>query len=257
MQQRIIVCGYPKSGNTWLTRLVAEIVGCPVSGFWCIPHQKEEAIEGLERESDCQCFKAHQSIEQMEYTFKYYANGSEKIIYVIRDPRDIIVSASHYFHLPPHYLRIYLLMSLFPSGSEMYYKLFNTQKYNLDILTRGLLKGIKDIVWLHVPWNEHVMGYLKSDVLIIKYEDLKSDPLCEAKKICGYLNIERSEKKLLESISIQSFDNKKKKFLENNDLQKAKFLRKGKTGEWKEVLSDHNINMINEEIGDFLQQLGY
>lgn len=31
--KRIIVTGYPKSGNEWVSRLIAAVVGCPVSGF--------------------------------------------------------------------------------------------------------------------------------------------------------------------------------------------------------------------------------
>lgn len=77
MKNRIIVCGYPKSANTWLTRLAAEIVGGSVAGFWCEPFNNDAAIEGLERESDFQCFKAHHCAHDMEQTFNLYANGSE------------------------------------------------------------------------------------------------------------------------------------------------------------------------------------
>jgi hypothetical protein len=49
--KNIIVIGYPKSGCTWATRLVAELVGCPVAGFWQ-SRRKEIAIEGEERVSD-------------------------------------------------------------------------------------------------------------------------------------------------------------------------------------------------------------
>ena len=43
--KNIIVVGYPKSGCTWATRLVAELVGCPVGGFWQ-SDKKEIAVEG-------------------------------------------------------------------------------------------------------------------------------------------------------------------------------------------------------------------
>ena len=32
-KRRMLVVGYPKSGNTWLTRLAAELLGAPVKDF--------------------------------------------------------------------------------------------------------------------------------------------------------------------------------------------------------------------------------
>lgn len=241
MKKRIIICGYPKSGNTWLTRLTAEIVGCPVVGFWCEPFTREMATEGLERESDYQCFKAHHSIFQMNHTFVGYADGNEKLIYVIRDPRDVIVSASYYFNFRIPRVK----------------RLFHAQKYKLDTLTKGLVKGTHEGCWLRVPWKEHVMGYLNSGALIVKYETLKANPLSEAKRICEYLNIEKNENHLIASIENQSFEKKKKLFGDSNQPEKANFLRKGISGKWKEVLSSKNIKMINNEIGEFLEKLEY
>lgn len=54
----VIVSGYPKSGNTWTTRLVAEAIGCPVKGFWGSDHN-EIAIEGAERDSEFLVYMSH------------------------------------------------------------------------------------------------------------------------------------------------------------------------------------------------------
>jgi len=257
MKKRIIICGYPKSGNTWLTRLTAEVVGCPVVGFWCEPFNNEESIEGLERKSDYQCFKAHHSFEEMNHTLSCYGNGSEKIIYVIRDPRDVVVSASHYFYIQPRFKQLRRIMSVTTLGLNIYNKLFHTRKYKLDTLTEAIINGTTKMPWLHVPWKEHVSGYLNSDALIIKYEDLKEDALREVKRICEFLNIKRDDDSLTESIEIQSFESKKKKLLERNNIRNANFLRKGKSGEWKKELSNKNKELIHDEIGNVLEKLGY
>jgi hypothetical protein len=213
MKKRIIVCGYPKSGNTWLTRLTAQIVGCPVAGFWCEPFNEEEAIEGLDRISEYQCFKAHHSVDAMKRTFTYYANGSEKIIYIIRDPRDIVVSGSQYFVLKPQYIVAPGLLASLPAGFVINNRVDYTNQYKLDTLTTGLLRGTRQGAWLHVPWKEHVYGYLNSGALIIKYENLIKNPLHEAQRICEYLDIDRSDMELGQSIHIQSFKIKKKKLM--------------------------------------------
>ena len=46
IKNNIVIAGYPKSGNTWLTRLVAEVLKCPVVGFLEQPQNNEIAIEG-------------------------------------------------------------------------------------------------------------------------------------------------------------------------------------------------------------------
>ena len=78
--------GYPKSGNTWVTRLIAELVGCPVAGLW---HSSkiEIAREGQHRVSDFQCFKSHHQLHEL-HTDK--DSDEHYIVYVIRDPREAV-----------------------------------------------------------------------------------------------------------------------------------------------------------------------
>ena len=92
----ILVVGYPKSGNTWLTRLVADLLMCPVKGFFEKPQHLDLAIEGLNRESEFIVYKAHQTFEQVDKKVK-----KKNIIYIVRDVRDIAISGAHYFATYP------------------------------------------------------------------------------------------------------------------------------------------------------------
>jgi hypothetical protein len=160
MEKRIIICGYPKSGNTWLTRLVAEIVGCPVTGFWCDPSNDEEAIEGLDRDSEYQCFKAHHNADQMARTLSRMGNGSEKIIYIYRDPRSVVVSAAHYFRFSPNPSRFQGLMEKLPKGGGLYRRLFPSRSSMYELMAKCLVEGAELGAWLDRPWKQHVAGYL-------------------------------------------------------------------------------------------------
>lgn len=258
MTKRIIICGYPKSGNTWITRLTAEIVGCPVVGFWCQPFNREEAIEGLDRESDYQCFKAHHSLDQLQHTLKIYGNGTEKVIYIYRDPRDIVVSASQYFKAVPRYRLLHRLLSAAPLGIGLYYKQCYLYSYRLDVFTRGLIEGTAEGAWLKTPWKTHVEGFLAdSRFLCLSYESLKHDSLAKASAICDFLSINRPEASLGTAIHTQSFRVKKRKFQEEEKASKAAFLHKGEVGGWREVLSKKHITFIESHIGAFLTDLGY
>jgi len=46
-----------KSGNTWLTRLTPQLIGCPVKGFCAQQENNHIAMEGKERKSDYRYFK--------------------------------------------------------------------------------------------------------------------------------------------------------------------------------------------------------
>jgi hypothetical protein len=258
MKNRIIICGYPKSGNTWLTRLTAEIVGCPVVGFWCEPFNKDEAVEGVDRKSEFECFKAHHSIDQLMRTLDIYGNGTEKIIYVYRDPRAVIVSASHYFVFPPDHPRLLKILRLFPKGAGFYYKFAQSSTHALDIMTKGLVRGTTHGAWLNEPWKSHVAGYLgREDILVLSYESLTLDTLAAARHITQFLSIDRSIVDLENAICVQSFERKKKQFQADGMKANSDFLRRGKIDSWRDELPVDSIKYVEEKLGSFMRLLGY
>ena len=118
--KKIIIAGYPKSGNTWLSRLTANLVGCPVEGFLYNPNNVEIAIEGTERVSDYRVYKSHHQLSEL--TKEDIQNS--KIIYVVRDPRDVLCSFRKMTDNPyPNYLD-----SIFASLGAFQYAKFLKKK---------------------------------------------------------------------------------------------------------------------------------
>ena len=185
--KNIVVVGYPKSGCTWATRLVAELVGCPVAGFWQ-SDKKEIAVEGEHRVSDFRCYKSHHQLAELGLQ----PNDPDAwLIYVLRDPRDIAISAANYFQFD----RFPGLAALFRSvrrGEKLYrhtlYPLLVSQNYRLDRMTGALLHGSAEVHnWCRVSWREHWRPYEQAGVPIIRYEDLLATPEEQSRRILGHL----------------------------------------------------------------------
>lgn len=136
----IVVIGYSKSGNTWICRLVAELVGCSAVGFRRSGHS-EIAREGLNRKSRFRCWKAHHTLTELHID---EISPQARLVYVLRDPRDSSVSGAYYFPL----LRLPVLAGIFPGipkGEAFYYRVFNRMvmppRYRKERIVRAVLYG--------------------------------------------------------------------------------------------------------------------
>ncbi|GGA87628.1 hypothetical protein GCM10011369_32140 [Neiella marina] len=258
MKNRIIICGYPKSGNTWLTRLTAEILNCPVAGFWCEPFNKEESIEGENRSSTYQCFKAHHNKEQLEHTLALYGNGTEKVIYIYRDPRAVVVSGTHYFKYKVKYPRLYSFMCSLPLGRKVYNRIWHQRSYKMREMTRGIVEGTKHGSWMKYPWKDHILDYQqRPNTLVLSYESMRQDPLSAAQSICDFLGEPRSDAELKQAIDNQSFDAKKRQFEKQGRHKNAQFMRKGSANAWTTELAPKHRKYLEDNLGDFMAELGY
>lgn len=85
-REPIWVCGFPRSGNTWLARLLGDVLDSPVSAGRKFP---ANADEGFDRPGPFVIRQQHN---------RPPVDG--KVVSIIRDPRDITVSLMHYRELP-------------------------------------------------------------------------------------------------------------------------------------------------------------
>jgi Sulfotransferase domain len=255
--KNIIIVGYPKSGCTWATRLVAELVGCPVAGFWPVG-EKDIAIEGENRISEFRCYKAHHQLAELQIDPN---DRNNRVVYVLRDPRDIAISGAHYFE----FVRFPRLAGLFRRvrrGDKLYrhtlYPLLVRQDYRLERMTEALLDGSEAVhPWCRVSWSEHWRPYERAGVPLVRYEDLLASPEEQSSRILGYLGIERTPEAIATAVQNQSFERKKEIFLRRGETGRAKFLRVGKSGQWREKLPSHLQARFAQELGDLLAARGY
>lgn len=252
--KKILVVGYPKSGSTWLARLVAELISCPVKGFFEEPENPEIAIEGIDRNSKFLIFKGHQPFYQISGKIK-----EKNLIYIVRDVRDVAISGGNYFNFRPSNFATKLICEI-PIAGRLFNKfivIVRTKRSKISEMIRTLDKGNRSISWCSTPWDKHVRPYLEHGVLVIRYEDLLSNPVGECKKILSQIGIKRSDDEICASIKKQSFETIKKKFLQEGDMRRANFLREGKSGVWKRKLTKKQKTSLNSRFFDTLKTLGY
>lgn len=253
----LIIVGYPKSGNTWVTRLVAELVQCPVAGFWDSDH-KEIAQEGSDRVSEYRCFKSHHQLHELRTSG---VTEDAKVIYVMRDPRDIAVSGAHYF-LIDRWPSLARFFARFPRGNRIYRRHVNPVitpvSFRLEKMVRAVLLGLEEVHrWVRIPWKTHYEPYLDNEFFFVKYEDLLSQPEHECERILAFLTLRRTDEQIEGAIRNQSFEKKKETFQASNESAKAKFMRVGKSGRWRQELSDMQKKMFEETLSNELRHFSY
>lgn len=162
---------------------------------------------------------------------------SKKVIFITRDPRDVLIS--YYFQ---------------------YTKRENHPEINLSNFIRNDKLGIKRILEFNSLVYENRRIF--KEFIIINYEDLKKNPIYNFKKILKFLNKNIDYKILEEAVRESSF-HKMRKIEENKifneyalcpgkkDDPDSYKVRRGKVGGYKEYLNENDLSYINKIITDY------
>ncbi len=168
-------------------------------------------------------------------------------IYIVRDPRDVVISYSNY--LGENIENTTDLMMESDRGEEGEYK---NQKY-----VRSLLGTWSDN---YNSWK----NFRSVDFLIIKYEDMLSNPESTFMKVLKYLEklgeLNVDKKKLSFAISETSFLNlqEQERISGFNENQSNKpFFRQGLAGTWKKELKPEIQKKIENKFYKEMEELRY
>lgn len=239
---------YPKSGRTWLRILIGKAI---------LLHLKKEDLNPLSLSTFSKYDSRIPKIivnhglnrpgirtpEELSFNFDQYTNS--KVLFMVRHPADVVVSL--YYHISKR-------------NSEYH--------GSISDFIRGRRGGIDTIIAYLNEWAK--ASTMPKDFLIIKYEDLHSDPLAELKRVFRFIELGDIEEDLLkEAIEFASFRNMRKieKSKELNaselsptneqDTQTYK-TRKGQVGGYLEELNEEDIAYLEDKIKSGLSPIyGY
>ena len=252
----IYVVGYPKSGNTWLTRLLADLLNAPVCSR-AMRGNLELASEintHLSFPSEAK-YEVHKIHFLSKIFFKEINAAPTRIVYIFRDIRDVIISGFFYHKkgirgVDPRIKSLFSMVSSSPAKLIRYIKARRKMMVFVNMRCVGGPGSQQEDFGL---WSQHIADWRcvrnqrdNFKIAFISYEELLKETKSTMLKVLHELNLQKpSEERLRSVIDRQSFRAQETYFKNlSDDAQipfgkhfNLHFLRKGSSGDWKNYLS--------------------
>lgn len=240
----IYIISFPKCGRTWLRLLIGKSI---VEKFKLEDVEKNEILElyplasyrkdipkiRVSHDDDPQ-WKKPEEIEESKTKYK-----NKKVIFLVRDPRDVLVSS--YFQRK---------------------KRKNKFNGTLSEYLYSQKGSVESIIKFYNIWFEN--RHIPEDFLLVRYEDMHEDTGRELKRVLDFIGFENVESSIIDhAVSYASFDNmremeKENKFNSNrlkpgekNDEESYK-TRKGQVGGYVSYFGSSEIKFIDRKIDNSL-----
>ena len=274
MFKNIFLASYPKSGNTWLRAIILSALQqkniinikdlskirllsdkMNFTSFKNKIYEKKGLIDYDWMSKNiilCQkklnentkynfFFKTH-SVRHKSFTNETVNAG---FIYIVRDPRDVVVSLSNF------------------SGINLD-EAINQVVFNKQLMTNA--NGARELV---SNWELNIKSWLEYKTvpcLFIRYEDLLIKPNNIILKIIAFINIITNKNILNNKKNIDKIiKNTNFKILQSQEISNgfneaskhSKFFRSGTLNQWKDVLSNTQVQIIDNNLQPLMKYFNY
>ena len=236
----IFLVSFPKSGNTWSRFLLANLLHPEQPATFAnihrlIPDPTGTTKKDFDRMPRPRIIKSHECFDP-----RY-----KRVIYIVRDPRDVAVSQYHYHRK---------LMRI-------------TDDSPIENFVTRFLAGE---TCPHGSWGQNVASWLATSekdprFLWLRYEDMVEDTARELKKIVTFLGLSATVDQIAEAVersSAASMRNLEKAQTDQCELTKGSrkdlsFVRSAGSGGWRSELPVSQVSRIEGAWGSLMRHVGY
>ena len=278
----IWIASFPKSGNTWMRAFLCSYlyldldkenfsfdllnkikrfpninqlndIGIKPKSFIDVARSWIAAQNHINLNSKINLLKTHQAFGSFENFFFTDSINTLGAIYLVRDPRDVLISYA----------------------KHMKQDIDKTLDLVLEDDSKGnLFEGKNNVIGeVRGSWSQHYNSWKYSNLkekIIIKYEDLINNPFNTFSKVINYLNylfqklsfsLETNDERIRKCIEISNFNNlqnlEKKLGFDENIKSDAFFFNKGTTKQWEDELNDKILYKIEKKFKKEMKELNY
>ena len=245
----VFLVGHPKSGNTWLAYMLALLLAkdrqqrvtlANIKDHVPIVHGKDFRIAGYPDLPDPRIFRDEYPVHQDLYP---------KTIYLLRDPRAVLVSLYHMYRIECNDPTIPL--DTFLDDYLSWRGCF--QKWN-----RGLVRWDRQVQ----AWTQRAARDRR--VLTVRYEDMVENRRRVLEQVAAFAVIPCTEEDLACAVERGSFE-AMRQAEENHGVEaypgeiakRGRFIRSGKTDGWKYELDGALARRIETEFASTMRTAGY
>ncbi|XP_014718508.1 sulfotransferase 2A1-like [Equus asinus] len=244
----VLILTYPKSGTNWLIEIVCLVYskGDP-KWIQSVPIwerspwvEAEYGYNALKDKEGPRLISTHLPIQLIP---KSLFNSKAKVIYLIRNPRDVLMSGYFFY------------------GVSSFAEKFESLEEYFEWFIKGNLP--------YGSWFDHTHGWMtmrgKENFLILSYEELKQDTRSII-EICQFLGKKLEPEELNSVLKNSSFQVMKENKMSNYSLLQGQclskngiLLRKGISGDWKNYFTVTQAEafdkIFQEKMADLPQEL--
>jgi hypothetical protein len=229
----VVLDEYPRSGGTWLTFMLGEVVfGEPLD------FESETAfVPGIGSHRDAPGPLAGGG--RLLRSHEPFRRDYRKAVYVVRHAGDVAVS---YFN---------------------WWKWARVDDVEFKPFLRAFLAGHVDG---YGPWHRHVASWLDvSDrpVHVVRYEDLRRDTEAALHPILDFLGLSAPDEAISSAVANNSMEgmrakqDRARRSVFRGRAQGRDVVRTGSVGGWRDWMDEEDVALLERTAGPVLRRLGY